>query len=81
MNRELKPIRALDGRNRARVIAESLARVIAAIRFTSVRWRSYLPLKTQSLALRALHSDSNRAMGVRWCGIRSTWTCGMACKS
>ena len=28
----------LDGRNRARVIAESLARVIAAIRITSVRW-------------------------------------------
>ena len=38
----------LDGRNRARVIAESLARVIAAIRITSVRWRSYLPLKTES---------------------------------
>ena len=38
----------LDGRNRARVIAESLARVIAAIRITSVRWRSYLPLKTQN---------------------------------
>ena len=30
----------LDGRNRARVIAESLARVIAAIRITSVCWRS-----------------------------------------
>ena len=37
----------LDGRNRARVIAESLARVIAAIRITSVRWRPYLPLKTE----------------------------------
>ena len=36
---------SLDGRNRARVIAESLARIIAAIRITSVRWRSYLPLK------------------------------------
>ena len=35
----------LDGRNRARVIAESLARVIAAIRIASVRWRSYLPPK------------------------------------
>ena len=42
---------SLDGRNRARVIAESLARVIAAIRITSVRWRSYLPLKTQNLVL------------------------------
>ena len=33
----------LDGRNRAIVIAESLARVISAIRITSVRWQSYLP--------------------------------------
>ena len=33
----------LDGRNRARVIAESLARVIAAIRITSAHLRSYLP--------------------------------------
>ena len=41
----------LDGRNRAIVIAESLARVIAAIRITSVRWRSYLPQKTQNLVL------------------------------
>ena len=41
----------LDGRNRARVIAESLARIIAAIRITSVRWQSYLPLKTQHLVL------------------------------
>ena len=36
---------ARDGRNRAIVIAESLARVIAAIRITSVCLRSYLPLK------------------------------------
>ena len=41
----------LDGRNRARVIAESLARITAAIRITSVHWRSYLPLKTQKLVL------------------------------
>ena len=41
----------LDGRNRARAIADSLARVIAAIRITSVRWRSYLPLKTQNLVV------------------------------
>ena len=33
----------LDGRNRAIVIAESLARVIAAIRMASVCWRSHLP--------------------------------------
>ena len=35
----------LDERNRAIVIAESPERVIAAIRITSARWRSYLPLK------------------------------------
>ena len=44
-------LQCLDGRNRAIVIAEALARVIAAIRITSVRWRSYLPLKTQNLVL------------------------------
>ena len=36
---------SLDGRNRATVIAESLARVIAAIRIASIRWRSHLPRK------------------------------------
>ena len=41
----------LDGRNRAIVITESLARFIAAIRVTSVPWRSYLPLKTHYLVL------------------------------
>ena len=45
----------LDGQHRAIVIAESLARVIAAIRITSVRWRSYPspppPKKTQNLGL------------------------------
>ena len=40
----------LDGRNHMIVNAESLARVIAAIRITSVRWRSYLP-KIQKLVL------------------------------
>ena len=35
----------LDGRNRARVIAESLARVVAAIRITSVRWRLHVSPK------------------------------------
>ena len=34
--------RNLDGRNCAIVIAELLARVIAAIRITSVRWRSFV---------------------------------------
>ena len=33
--------RSLDGRNRAMVIAESLARLIAAIRITSILWWSY----------------------------------------
>ena len=37
--------------NRVRVIAESLARVIAAIRITSVHWRSYLPPKDRKLVL------------------------------
>ena len=37
---------SLDGRNRAIVIAESLARVIAAIRIASVRWSSYFPPNT-----------------------------------
>ena len=41
----------LDGRNRAIVIAESLARFIVAIRIASVRWRSYLPPKTQKLVI------------------------------
>ena len=35
----------VDGRNCAIVIAEPLARVIAAVRITSVRWRSCLPPK------------------------------------
>ena len=35
--------RLIDGRNHAIVIAEPLARVLAAIRIASVRWRSYLP--------------------------------------
>ena len=38
----------LIGRHRAIVIAESLARVITAIRIASVRWRSYLPAKDRN---------------------------------
>ena len=64
---------SLEGRNCAIVIAELLARVIAAIRIASVRWRSYSPPPK--------HSDSNRAIGVRSFNIRSTWNCGMACKT
>ena len=41
----------LDGRNCAIVIAESLARVIVAIRIASVCWQSYLPPETQKLVL------------------------------
>ena len=44
-------IYSLDVQNLAIVIAESLARVIAAIRITSVRWRSFRPLKTQNPVL------------------------------
>ena len=40
--------RNLDGRNRAVVIAESLARVVVAIRIASVRWRSYLLENTET---------------------------------
>ena len=36
------PVLTLDGRNRTMLFTESLARVIAAIRITRVRWRSYL---------------------------------------
>ena len=39
----LNELGIIDGQNRARVIAESLARVITAIRITSVRLQSYLP--------------------------------------
>ena len=39
-------VSSLDGRNRAIVIVEALTRVIAAIRIASIRWRSYVPLKT-----------------------------------
>ena len=39
------PVVLLDGRNRAIVITESLARATAALRIASVRWRSYLPPK------------------------------------
>ena len=38
----------IDGRNLAIVIAEALARVIAAIRIASVRWRSHLPPKQRN---------------------------------
>ena len=41
-------IGTLDGRNHAIVIAESLGRVVAAIRIASVRWRSYLPRKDRN---------------------------------
>ena len=40
-----RSVLSLDGRDRAIVIAESLARVVATIGITSVRWRSYLALK------------------------------------
>ena len=74
----------LDGGNRVIVIAESLARVIAAIRITSVRWRSYPPKHTEispHSPLRSLCRNSNRASGVHLCNIRSAWNCGMACES
>ena len=61
-----------------------LARVIAAIRITSARWRSHLSQKRRMWSLETLRSlccDSSFASGVHWCSIRSMWTCGMACES
>ena len=77
---------SIDGRNRAIVIAESLARVIAAIRIVVfVGDHISPPPKTQKLVLkdpaRSLRCSSNRAIGVHWCSRRSTWNCGMACES
>ena len=72
---------SLGRRNRAIVIAESLASVIAAFRITSVCWRSQHRIFVLVEGLRSLHCDSNRAIGVRWCSIRSTWNCGIACES
>ena len=50
----------LNGRNRAIVIAESLARVIAAIRIASGRWRSYLriPIRPPTPVSSDFPSDS-----------------------
>ena len=47
---EQKPLLYLGGRNRVIVVAESLARVIVAIRIASVRRSSYPP-KSQDLVL------------------------------
>ena len=77
-------ILVLDGRSRAIVIAESLARIIVAIRIPSVCWRSFRPPNHRDLSsqtLRSLCCDSNRAIGVLSFSIRSTWDCGMACES
>ena len=60
-----------DGRNRATVTTESLARVIAS--------------KTQKLVLICPSCVAPRfealRFGVHSCNIRSTWICGMACES
>ena len=45
------PEKNLDVRNRAIAIAESLARVIAAIGIIGDRWQSYFPPKTQKSVL------------------------------
>ena len=45
-----RQVNSLNGRNHAIVIAESLARMIAAIRITSARW--WPPPQTQRLVLR-----------------------------
>ena len=48
---DLYSVQSLDGRNRARVIAEPPARIIAAIGIASVRWRPYLLPTTQNMVL------------------------------
>ena len=78
------PVHALDGRTRVIVAGESLARVIAVIRITSVRWRPYLPPNTEISPHRPCARwcrKWNRAIGVHSCNIRSTWNCGMVCES
>ena len=51
----------------------------ATIRVTSIHWRSHLlPQNTQFGP--SLHCDWNRAIGVHWCSIHSTWNFGMACE-
>ena len=80
----LSNVLQLDGRNRATVFAELLARVVAAIRLVFVGGH-ISPLKTQNLVLvdpsRSLLRDSNRAICVRWSSIRLTLNCGMSCES
>ena len=65
-------------------IAEMLARVIAAIRITSVFLAVISPPKPQKLmliALRLLCCDSNGTIGIHSGNIRCMWNCGMACES
>ena len=53
-------------------------------RITCVRWRSYLSSKHRHwslVTLPSLRCDSNRAISVHVCSIRSTWHCGMACEN
>ena len=69
----------LDGQNRAIVIAESLARVIAAIVGGHI-----FPQNTGTSPLRpCVRCAAIRiaAIGVHSCSIRSTWNHGMACES
>ena len=55
----------LDGRNRAGVIAESLARVIAAIRIASVHWRHISLENTESSPHRVRHRPCVRCAAIR----------------
>ena len=54
----------VDGRNRARVIAESLARVIAAIRITSVRLAVISPAKNTEFGPRRVVDPALVAIGL-----------------
>ena len=81
---EAPSLRWANSRESYRRIASESYIYIYMYSSASVHWLSYLPQKHRiwsSLTLRSLHCDLSRAIGVRWCSIRSTWTCGMACES
>ena len=75
---EVNDLRWAKSRQSYRRIASESYRRDSKI--ASVHWLSYLPPQKLVLAdpaFVALHCDSNRSIGVRWCRIRFTWNCGM----
>ena len=78
-------ISGLDGQNRAIVIAESLARVIIAIRNRQRFVGGHISPQNTGISPHRpcvrCAADLNRAIGVHSFNIRSTWNCRMACES